>query len=41
MFRELLCKNKKLSAEDCIHVLKDQLKIMAEKMVELSNTTRE
>ena len=26
---------------DCIHVLKDQLKIMAQKMVELSNTTRE
>ena len=26
---------------DCIHVLKDQLKIMAQKMVELSNTNRE
>lgn len=26
---------------DCIHILKDQLKIMAQKMVELANTTRE
>ena len=26
---------------DCIHVLKDQLKIMAQKMVELAKTTRE
>lgn len=26
---------------DCIHILKDQLKIMAQKMVELAKTTRE
>ena len=26
---------------DCIHILKEQLKIMAQKMVELAKTTRE
>lgn len=29
------------SKMDCIHILKDQLKIMAQKMVELAKTTRE
>jgi hypothetical protein len=29
------------SKMDCIHIMKDQLKIMAQKMVELAKTTRE